>query len=140
MGYSSERRAAALTVLRARALAATTGSSTVADDAEAAVSGFLDDEDLPEYLIDLYPGGLPADDPIRGLIPAGPAPLDATGTPLTVSQHLAVDNGILPTDGRIVYLDDFYVTLLITNEYGRPEYVPVELDEITRHGTVQSEV
>jgi hypothetical protein len=139
MGYSSERRAAALTVLRARALAAATGSRTVSVDAEAAVSGYLD-EDLPEDLIYLYPDGLPADDPVRGLIPAGPAPLDSTGTPLAVGQHISLDDGNLPIEGRIVYLDDLYVTSLITNEYERPEYVPTDLSEAARYGTVRSEV
>jgi hypothetical protein len=140
MGFSHERRQAAITILRTRRIARLTGDASIADDAEDAVSGFLDDEDLPEYLIDLYPGGLPADDPVRDLVPAGPAPLDSSGTPLAAGQTLAVDNRACPVKGRIVYLDDLYATVLITNEYGRPEYVPVELTEVARHGTVQSEI
>lgn len=60
MGYSHERGAAVRTVLRARAI----GDAKVIEDAETAVSGYLDAEDIDEYAGYHAPDGLPETDPV----------------------------------------------------------------------------
>lgn len=56
MGFSHKCQCAARTVLRARA----TGDQNIIDDAETAVSGYLDEESLQPYLDEHFPHGLDA--------------------------------------------------------------------------------
>lgn len=64
MGFSHERRAAVLTILRARAI----GDAQVIEDAESAASGYLDMEDFDEYAGYHAPEGLTTDDPVIALL------------------------------------------------------------------------
>jgi hypothetical protein len=64
MGFSHERGAAVRTILRARAI----GGQQAIEDAETAVSGFLDMEDFDEYAGYHAPEGLTTDDPVIELL------------------------------------------------------------------------
>lgn len=67
MGFSHERGAAVRTLLRARAV----GDPRVIEDAEVAISGFLDvdeTEEFDHYVEHHAPHGLPVTDPVVRLV------------------------------------------------------------------------
>lgn len=66
MGYSHERGAAVRTILRIRAIAG--DNRQVIEDAETAVSGYLDMEDFDSYAAAHAPDGLPDTDPAITLV------------------------------------------------------------------------